>query len=153
VVGALRALGRQTFGKLADVSKDAGNATGQLAPLVEVALLIHHTARHIKRWSGTVPLVEVRAARSDRRSNEVVQRWGANPPAGSRSRSTRGSPPSGRSSPAWWRRRTRPRRRSTRCHALQAAPVSVDLVFKLSYGNMLYMGKSGHFTQKWPNFP
>jgi hypothetical protein len=29
----------------------------------------------------------------------------------------------------------------------------VDLVFKLSYGNMLYIGKSGHFTLKWPNFP
>ena len=22
-----------------------------------------------------------------------------------------------------------------------------------SYGNMLYIGKSGHFTLKWPNFP
>jgi hypothetical protein len=29
----------------------------------------------------------------------------------------------------------------------------VDLVFKVSYGNVLYMGKSGHFTLKWPNFP
>ena len=29
----------------------------------------------------------------------------------------------------------------------------VDLVFKLSYGNMLYIGKSGHFTLKWPDFP
>ena len=32
-------------------------------------------------------------------------------------------------------------------------PQCVDLVFKLSYGNMLYIGKSGHFTLKWPNFP
>ena len=27
----------------------------------------------------------------------------------------------------------------------------IDLVFKLSYGNMLYMGESGHFTLKWPS--
>jgi hypothetical protein len=29
----------------------------------------------------------------------------------------------------------------------------VDFVFKLSYGNMPYIGKSGHFTLKSPNFP
>jgi hypothetical protein len=29
----------------------------------------------------------------------------------------------------------------------------VDLVFKVSYGSMLYMGELGHFTLTWPNLP
>ena len=51
-----------------------------------------------------------------------------------------------REPPGAWRAR---RRRCTPA----ARGRCVDVVFKLSYGNMLYIGKPGHFTLKRPNFP